>query len=187
MHTRNKADHASNSLLKTRAARLPDASQIHSIIEPYAREGTLLPRGIAELSENVRDFVVAEEESGQILGCGALHLYGLHLAEIRSIAVLPQSKGHGVGRALVEALLLEAERHSVTCVCLFTRIPSFFAHLGFDVARRELLPDKIYKDCIHCPRLMDCDEIAMVKGQIPQDSNGLRDPLISIPLVQLKP
>ena len=170
-------------MLHTRTAVLPDVEHIQRIIEPYAREGTLLPRSIPELYENVRDFVVAEEDS-KILGCGALHLYGQHLAEIRSIAVATEAKGRGVGRALVEALMEESRRHGVTCVCLFTRAPSFFGHLGFEIARREVLPDKIYKDCVHCPRLMDCDEIAMVKGQIPPNSNGLRDPLISIPLVQ---
>lgn len=173
-------------MTRTRNAVLPDVEQIHAIIQPYADPGTLLPRSIAELCENVRDFVVAEED-GHIVGCGALHLYGRHLAEIRSIAVAPESKGRGVGRALVDALMDEARRQSVTCVCLFTRTPSFFAHLGFEIARREELPDKIYKDCVCCPKLSDCDEIAMVKGKIPPNTNGLRDPRISIPLVQLKP
>jgi len=173
------------TMLKTRPAVLPDVEHIHTIIEPYAREGTLLPRSIAEISENVRDFVVAEQEE-RILGCGALHLYGTHLAEIRSIAVSENSKGHGIGRALVQALLEESWRHSVTCVCLFTRVPRFFAHLGFEIARRDMLPDKIYKDCVYCPRLMDCDEVAMVKGKIPENNDALRDPLISIPLVQIK-
>jgi amino-acid N-acetyltransferase len=160
--------------------------QIHSIIQLYAGEGPLLPRSVPELCENIRDFVVAEE-GGRIAGCGALHLYGTHLAEIRSIAVSPGNKGRGIGRAMVEALLEEARRHSVACVCLFTRTPDFFARLGFEIARRELLPDKIYKDCVHCPRLLDCDEIAMVKGKIPANINGLCDPLITIPLVQPKP
>src|SRR5580704_10562574 len=119
--------------LHSRGATLPDVEHIHAIIQPYASDGTLLPRSIAELCENVRDFVVAEQD-GQIVGCGALHLYGTHLAEIRSIAVSPQSKGRGVGRALVNALLEEARRHSVTCVCLFTRTPQFFGHLGFEIA-----------------------------------------------------
>jgi amino-acid N-acetyltransferase len=176
----------SRTTLRTRGATLPDVEHIHDIIAPYAADGTLLPRAVAELCENVRDFVVAEDE-GRIVGCGALHLYGTHLAEIRSIAVAQQSKGRGAGRAVVNALLEEARRHSVTCVCLFTRTPEFFGHLGFQVARREALPDKIYKDCVHCPRLNDCDEIAMVLGRIPENTNGLRDPRIAIPRLASSP
>src|ERR1700681_4919168 len=104
------------SMVHTRNAVLPDVEHIHAIIQPYAQKGTLLPRTMAELCENVRDFTVAEND-GKIIGCGALHLYGQHLAEIRSIAVDPAAKGLGAGRKLVEALLDEAERHTVTCVC----------------------------------------------------------------------
>ena len=43
--------------------------------------GTLLRRNYAEICENVRDFVIAESDTGVFLGCGALHLYGPHLAE----------------------------------------------------------------------------------------------------------
>jgi amino-acid N-acetyltransferase len=173
--------------LRTRSATLPDVERIHALIDPYARQSTqlLLPRSTAELCENVRDFVVAEQD-GRIVGCGALHLYGMHLAEIRSIAVSPQCQGRGVGRALVNALLEESRHQSVSCVCLFTRTPDFFGRLGFQIAQREMLPDKIYKDCITCPRLNDCDEIAMVIGAIPTNSNGLRDPLISIPSIKLQ-
>jgi amino-acid N-acetyltransferase len=171
-------------MVHTRNATLPDVRQIHAIVQPYAAEGTLLPRAIPELCENIRDFVVAEE-NGEIVGCGALHLYGMHLAEIRSIAVNPKAKKKGAGRLLVEALLREAERHNVTCVCLFTRIPDFFSHMGFRTATREELPDKIYKDCLHCPNLYACDEIAMVRGKIP-DVAEYRDVLIRpIPLVRL--
>lgn len=172
-------------MISTRCALLPDALQIHAIIAPYAEAGIVLPRNIAEISENVRDFIVAEEDA-PIIGCGALHLYGRHLAEIRSIAVSPEHKGRGAGRALVEALLAESRRHNVTCVCLFTHTPGFFSHLGFSVAHREELPDKIYKDCAHCPKLTCCDETAMVIGTIPTNTNGFRDPLIAIPLMQSK-
>jgi len=175
----------SRSRLRTRGAVLPDVEHIHAIIQHYATKGVLLPRTIPELSENVRNFIVAEEK-GRIVGCGALHLYGMHLAEIRSIAVPNESHGRGVGRSLVRALMEEARRHAVTCVCLFTRTPQFFARVGFEVARRDMLPDKIYKDCVHCSKLTDCDEIAMVKSEIPANTNDLGDPRISIPLVQLK-
>ena len=173
------------SQVKSRNALLSDVDFIHAILQPYAHLGTLLPRSVPELCENVRDFVVALDGS-RIVGCGALHLYGQHLAEIRSIAVAPESKGRGVGRLLVQALLDEAGRHSVTCVCLFTRVPRFFGHLGFEIARREELPDKIYKDCVGCPKLFECDEIAMVKGQIPLHHNGLRDRLAIVPRVGLR-
>jgi amino-acid N-acetyltransferase len=171
-------------MLSTRNAALPDVEHIHAIIRSYSGNGTLLPRTVSELCENVRDFVVAEHD-GQIIGCGALHLYGPHLAEIRSIAVVPSAKGLGAGAKLVRALMQEAERHGVSCVCLFTRLPQFFAHMGFSIATREALPDKIYKDRIHCPNLHACDEIAMYRGEIPKQI-GARDLQIPVPLVKLQ-
>jgi amino-acid N-acetyltransferase len=153
--------------MRTRDAILPDAEQIHGLISAYSGDGTLLPRDFAEICENVRDFVVLEHR-GEIVGCGALHLYGQHLAEIRSITVDPRHQGSGGGKQLVEALLEEAEKHKVSCICLFTRKPDFFAHLGFTAAQREELPDKIYKDCWVCPRLHCCDEVAMVRGELPK-------------------
>ena len=78
--------------MRTRKAILPDAEHIHELISAYAGDGTLLPRTLAEICENVRDFVVLEDE-GRIIGCGALHLYGTHLAEIRSITVGSRAQG----------------------------------------------------------------------------------------------
>jgi len=153
--------------MRTREATLPDAEQIHSLICAYSGDGTLLPRTLAEICENVRDFVVLERDR-RIIGCGALHLYGLHLAEIRSITVDPKQQAKGGGRRLVKALLAQAEKHKVTCVCLFTRIPEFFARMGFTVANHQDLPDKIHKDCYKCPRLHYCDEVAMIRGNVPR-------------------
>src|SRR6266699_3049485 len=138
--------------MRTRKAILPDAEKIHDLIAGYSGDGTLLPRTLAELCENVRDFVVLED-AGRIIGCGALHLYGTHLAEIRSITVSPLYQGCAGGKRLVKALLTQAKKHGVSCICLFTRIPEFFARMGFAMAQREDLPDKIHKDCFSCPRL----------------------------------
>ncbi len=33
------------------------------------------------------------------------------------------------------------------------------------LSAREELPDKIFKDCLACPRLHCCDEVAMVFGE----------------------
>ena len=151
-----------------RMAKLPDAVGIFELVNSLSGDGTLLRRNYAEICENIRDFFVAESEAGVFLGCGALHLYGPHLAEVRSIVVKPEAKGQGAGGRLLRALLEEAEEQSVTSVCLFTRIPDFFFHFGFRVVDRTVLPDKIYKDCQTCPRLYACDEVAMARGPIPK-------------------
>ncbi len=150
-----------------RNATLPDAFAIEQLIQVHVADGTLLPRSLSEICENIRDFVVVEHK-GEIVGCGALHLYGMHLAEVRSITIGNQAKGKGAGRILIDALLAEAKQQSVTCVCLFTRIPDFFGKMGFHTVEKEALPDKMYKDCLKCPRLHACDEIAMYRGTLPE-------------------
>jgi len=152
--------------VRTRKAILRDAAAVHRLVADYANEGTLLPRSLEEICENIRDFTVAEDR-GRVIGCGALHFYGPHLTEIRSIAVDRNAQGRGAGRKLMQALLAEVKDHGVSCVCLFTRIPEFFARLGFSVVSRNDLPEKLFKDCFACPRLYDCDEIAMIMGELP--------------------
>lgn len=154
-----------------RKARLQDASNVYELVNSLSKDGTLLHRAFAEICENIRDFTIAELEDGTFLGCGALHLYGPHLAEVRSIIVRSESGRQGAGSKLLESLMNEAEENGVHSVCLFTRIPEFFFHHGFRVVEdRTALPDKIYKDCQTCPRLYKCDEVAMVRGQVPKVS-----------------
>ncbi len=157
--------------MRVRKALLQDATNIYELVNSLSLDGTLLRRVFSEICENVRDFTVAESDAGAFLGCGALHLYGPHLAEVRSIVVKPEAKGRGVGARLLAALLEESELHGIGCVCLFTRIPNFFFRHGFkEVTERDALPDKIYKDCQNCPRISRCDEVAMARGEVPRVS-----------------
>ena len=73
-----------------RKALLPDASNVYDLVNSLSGDGTLLKRAFAEICENIRDFTVAESDGGVFLGCGALHLYGPHLSEVRSIVVKPE-------------------------------------------------------------------------------------------------
>ena len=155
-----------NGKLRTRKALLPDAPKIHALIESYAGAGILLPRTIGEICENVRDFTVVEQK-GKVIGCGALHLYGQHLAEVRSIVVTREAQGQGAGSKLVDALLNEARQHDVAQVCLFTRSPQYFGRLGFVEVPHAVLPDKIFKDCRNCPMFTHCDETAMIFAGAP--------------------
>ena len=154
-----------------RKARLQDASNVYDLVNSLSTDGTLLKRAFAEICENIRDFTVAESDGGVFLGCGALHLYGPHLSEVRSIVVKPEAKGQGAGGRILGTLIEEAEEHGIQSVCLFTRIPDFFFKYGFrTVEDKSELPDKIFKDCQICPRLHRCDEVAMVRGRIPRIS-----------------
>src|SRR3974390_627557 len=152
-----------------RKARLQDASNVYDLVNSLSGDGTLLKRSFAEICENIRDFTVAESEAGVFLGCGALHLYGPHLCEVRSIVVKPEAKGKGPGGRILTGLIEEAEEDGIQSVWLFTRIPDFFFKYGFrNVEDKADLPDKIFKDCQACPRLHRCDEVAMVRGRIPR-------------------
>src|SRR5579871_2882264 len=99
-----------------RKARLQDASNIFELVNSLSGDGTLLRRQYAEICENIRDFHVSESEGGIFLGCGALHLYGPHLAEVRSIVMKPEAKGQGAGGRMMQALLDEAEVQGVVTV-----------------------------------------------------------------------
>jgi amino-acid N-acetyltransferase len=185
-----------NPAIHIRKARVQDARNIFDLVNSLSGDGTLLRRSYAELCENIRDFTVAETlptdgGESEFLGCGALHLYGPHLAEVRSIVMKPEAKGLGAGGRILQHLVDEAEDHGVMSVCLFTRIPTFFEHYGFREADRSAMPDKIYKDCQTCPRLYACDEIAMVRGPLPNVAvlgpRKIQRPQMADDLVQLTP
>ena len=75
----------------TGVAQLQHAKAIHQLIDSFTHDGTLLPRSYAEICANIRTFIVVENEANQFIGCAALHVYGPHLAEIRSIVVRPDT------------------------------------------------------------------------------------------------
>jgi amino-acid N-acetyltransferase len=153
--------------LRTRKAQLHDARNIHQLIESFTCDGTLLRRPYSEICTNINTFTIVEDGSGQFIGCAALHVYGPHLAEVRSIVVRPDTKGRGAGGLLVHALLDQAEASGTKCVCLFTRIPTFFEHYAFRVAEHQIFRDKVEKDCVRCARRNACDETAMAIGELP--------------------
>jgi amino-acid N-acetyltransferase len=185
----NTEDKLTAVSMRTRKAQLQDVRSIHQLIHSFTHDGTLLPRRYAEICENIHTFTIVETDSGQFIGCAALHVYGQHLAEIRSIAVRPETKGHGAGGLLVRALLDRAEADRIKCVCLFTRISTFFEHFNFRTTEHSAFPDKVMKDCLHCPRRNACDEIAMVVGELPAPGKmppSLREPRLGPDFVQLR-
>ena len=100
-----------------RKALLQDASNVYDLVNSLSSDGTLLKRAFAEICENIRDFTVAESDGGVFIGCGALHFYGPHLCEVRSIVVKPEAKGQGAGGRI---LRLKRPRSTAfnPCACL---------------------------------------------------------------------
>lgn len=142
---------------------MADAKNIQNLVNTYARNGEMLPLSINDVYEKILEFVVWEED-GEIIGCSALHPTWEDLAEIRSVAVKPDVKKKGVGRAVVENCIETAVRLGISKVFLLTYVPGFFSKLGFTIVEKEELPKKIWSDCLKCAKFPDCDEIAMMKS-----------------------
>ncbi len=148
---------------KIRKARLCDAGEIHALMQPFVAQGVLLPRGLAYLCENIRDFLVIEAGDRRIVAAGALHFLDEDLAELQSLAVLAARQKSGLGRRLVKALLAEARRHRIWKVFALSHAPEFFTALGFTITDIGCLPRKYMRDCVHCPKLRGCHQVAVIR------------------------
>ncbi len=150
------------SNLSLRKAAMRDIHPVLRLINSYAANGIMLPRTEFDMSENIRDFSVVYS-GDRLVGCGALHFYTPTTAEVRSLAVDPNLKTHGIGRVIVEGLEREAAENQLHAIFAFTYVPQFFRKLGFYEIERGELPLKAWKDCLRCPKFQACDEIAMLK------------------------
>jgi len=147
-----------------RKASLKDVKKIHTLISEQAKGGHLLARAITDLYSQIRDFAVAVDgNTGEIVGCGALRVVWEDLAEVRSVAVKGDFQGRGIGCKLVEALMEESFEMRIRKVFVLTYRVSFFSRLGFVLMDKNLLPHKIWADCVKCPKFPECDEVAMIK------------------------
>lgn len=145
-----------------RKARFDDIESIFGLVHIYAAQGEMLPRSRNTLYENLRDMVIAESGS-EVVGVGALHIMWDRLAEVRMMAIAPAYMRRGIGTEIVRLLLDEGDALGIEKVFTLTYKPDFFRKLGFISISREELPQKVWKECIDCPKYPNCDEIAMIK------------------------
>jgi len=150
-------------------AGMADALQIHDLINEFARRGDMLPRTVAEVYENLRDFFVVRD-GHRVLACVALHILWEDLAEVRSLSVKEDEQAQGLGALLVQACLEEARDIGLRTVFALTFRPGFFEKLGFRQADVMTLPRKVWNECYRCPKFPNCDEIAMVLDVEPASS-----------------
>lgn len=145
-------------------ASIADAQAIHDLVNAFARKGEMLPRTMAEVYENLRDFYVVRDASGETVACGALHILWEDLAEIKSLAVREDLQGQRLGARIVEACLEEARQIGLSTAFALTYRPRFFEKLGFAQADVMTLPRKVWGECYRCPKFPGCNEIAMVRA-----------------------
>lgn len=145
-----------------RKARMQDVKAIHKLLMECSGQGLLLPRPLNQLYGHLREFFVIDPDDGaSIVGCCALAIAWDGLAEVRSLAVDESARKMGFGRKLVDACLSEAVTLGIYKVFTLTYQDSFFRKMGFVEVSKDVLPQKVWADCINCPKFPECDEIAM--------------------------
>lgn len=147
--------------MRIRKARIADIKTIHKLVNEFARKGEMIPRSLNDLYENIRD-IYACEEGSEIKGVCALHVLWEDLAEIRSLSVKLDSRGTGIGRKLVKACIGEAKKLGIKKLFALTYHPEFFRKIGFSDIDKSELPQKIWGECLRCPKFPECDESAVI-------------------------
>jgi amino-acid N-acetyltransferase len=113
-----------------RRARTGDIPAIKALVDTYTGQRMLLAKDTVTLYESVQEFRVAEL-AGTVVGCGAVHVLWEDLGEIRTLAVSPERRGHGVGDLLLAELVAGARELGLQRLFALTFQTRFFARHGF--------------------------------------------------------
>jgi amino-acid N-acetyltransferase len=144
-----------------RKATVRDVPAIVALVNETAQKGLVLPKSLNQVYQNLRDYVVCEDD-GKLVACAALHVLWEDLAEVRSLVVHTQRRGKGMGRQLVATLVKQARELGVPRVFALTYQQEFFVSVGFHLINKDQLPHKIWADCIDCIKFPNCDETAVI-------------------------
>ena len=145
-----------------RKAKIHEVPEIRRFLAEFSQDGGILPRTLADLYGQLRDYYVYREDQGPLLGIGALHICWAGLGEIRSVAVAMTHQRRGIASRLVQTCLAEAHALGLSEIFLLTLAPEFFQRFGFRVVSREDLLPIVWADCVNCIKFPDCDEIPML-------------------------
>jgi amino-acid N-acetyltransferase len=148
-------DRAGNSAIPVsaalRAARQADIASVEALLTAAS-----LP--LAGLSDALPGMIVAEE-NGRIVGTAALEVRGEN-ALLRSVAVAPEWRSRGLGRALVSRVIADAEARGLKAVYLLTTTAErYFPSFGFTTTTRTAVPADLRATAEFCGA---CPESATV-------------------------
>ena len=120
-----------------REAKVGDAAQVLTLLEPHIAAKRLLLRTLEEIQQLTNEAYVAERAS-TVVGFAAVEIYSKKMAELQCLAVAPECQGQGVGKQLVELCVKRASSLGVMELMAITASDELFRHCGFDYA----LPDQ---------------------------------------------
>jgi amino-acid N-acetyltransferase len=134
-----------------RRATTRDVRAIERLIEPLVQQRILLGKNRVVFYEAVQEFRVAEDEAGELIGCGALHVIWEDLGEVRTLAVADDRRHHGVGHALLERLERDARDLGLTRLFCLTFETAFFGHHGYVEIGEGIVSPDIYAELVQSP------------------------------------
>ena len=89
------------------------------------------------------DTTIVARRGAEIVGSAAVEIYP-DGALLRSVAVLPELQGQGLGRKLAEAAIqLARDRHAPSIYLLTTTAEHYFPKLGFERIERAAVPSGV--------------------------------------------
>jgi amino-acid N-acetyltransferase len=127
-----------------RRARTSDVPGIQKLIEPLVQRRILLGKDLVVFYEAVQEFRVAETDSGELIGCGALHAMWEDLGEVRTLAVADEWLGMGVGHALLARIEADAAELGLTRLFCLTFETTFFGRHGFEPIGESIVAPDVF-------------------------------------------
>jgi amino-acid N-acetyltransferase len=134
-----------------RPARTSDVGSIRQLVEPLVQRRILLGKDAVVFYEAIQEFWVAEDAEDNTIGCGALHVMWEDLAEVRTLAVVPQWLHQGVGHLLLTTLQAHALELGLSRLFCLTFETTFFERHGFTAMGEESVTADVYSELVRSP------------------------------------
>ena len=146
-------------MLNIRKASVDDVDAILDLVNYYAEKGLVLQKSAFKVYTKLQNYFVAETDD-KVVGCVSLVVLWKDLAEICSLAVDEQYMRKGIGKKLVSKCIENARALRVTKIIVLTYKDKFFEKMGFHFVDKNIFPRKLMWECLECPKLDECDELA---------------------------
>lgn len=155
--------------MKIREANVNDVDEIVTLVNGYANQELMLPKTPYKVFSTIQNFFVATTDD-KVIGCASLSVIWSDLCEICSLAVNSDYSKQGIGAGLVTRCIEKAKQLQIKKVIALTYQDKFFEKMNFKLVDKNQFPRKLWRECLECPKLEVCDELAYlyeVQGDTP--------------------